>query len=214
NWAKYRPSVILVECTYPESPKRRPTRIRDYLAKRNYHWRYFDGLNDFYVAKEFNAPDGAFDRPPNVFDGFKPRIVVDLEMQLKSLTATTSRAREYAKDMELRLAETQQVIEEQIAAFTKEADGARGHTKNHEQELAKTQAELKKQTTALTREANDARSHAKNLERELAKTQAELKKQVVALTSEAHSARDYAKDLERELTKTRQAAVEAATSVA
>src|SRR5207244_1938903 len=31
NWAKYRPSVILVECTYPESPKRRPTRIRDYL---------------------------------------------------------------------------------------------------------------------------------------------------------------------------------------
>src|SRR5207247_6329423 len=127
--------------------KRRPISILDMIVKLNYPSRYFDGLNAFYVAKEFNAPDGAFDRPPNVFDGFKPRIVVDLEMQLESLTATTSRAREYAKDMELRLAETQQVIEEQITAFTKEADGARGHTKNLGQELAKTQAELERRTT-------------------------------------------------------------------
>lgn len=85
DWARYRPSVIVVEATYPETPKRRPSGIREYLEERNYHWRYFDGLNDFYVADEFVVADEVFQRPPNVFDGFRLCEMVELEKRIEQL---------------------------------------------------------------------------------------------------------------------------------
>ena len=80
DWTKYRPSVIVVEATYPESPRRRPTGVRASLEGKGYAFRYFDGLNDFFVDKEFKIPDEVFDRPPNVFDGFRPRVLVELQI--------------------------------------------------------------------------------------------------------------------------------------
>ena len=99
DWTKYRPSVILVEATYPESAKRRPTAIRADLEKRNYRWRYFDGLNDFYVSNDFEVSETAFDRPPNVFDGFTLLSVVKFNSAVEyahSLKAEVKRTQERA----------------------------------------------------------------------------------------------------------------------
>jgi FkbM family methyltransferase len=99
DWSKYRPSVISIEVTYPESPTRRLTTIRDYLEKLGYNWRYFDGLNDFYVAGEFELDGDVFDRPPNVFDGFKLRATVDLEQQVANLSDFRRQTEEYAQEL-------------------------------------------------------------------------------------------------------------------
>ena len=83
DWTRFRPRVVLVEATYPESPERRPTGIRAFLEERGYRHVLFDGLNDFYVEQGFDAP-GAFVLPPNVFDAFVLREVVDLHDEFRS----------------------------------------------------------------------------------------------------------------------------------
>lgn len=99
NWEKYQPSVILLEATFPESPIRRPTQIRPYLESRGYRWRYFDGLNDFYVAPGFEVPDDVFDRPPNVFDSFRLRATLEMEQHISNLNAALRESQNYAQSL-------------------------------------------------------------------------------------------------------------------
>ena len=94
DWAKHRPSVIVVEATIPESAERRPTEIKGYLADRDYSWEFFDGLNDFYFAREFVVPARGFDAPANIFDGFQLRRIVELEQQVAALSAEILATRE------------------------------------------------------------------------------------------------------------------------
>ena len=72
DWNRFRPWVILVEATFPETPMRRPDRVGPVLENVGYRRVYFDGLNDYYLENSFIAPEGAFDAPPNIFDHFIP----------------------------------------------------------------------------------------------------------------------------------------------
>jgi FkbM family methyltransferase len=78
DWNRFRPHVILAEATFPETPTRRPDVAGALLEKEGYRRVYFDGLNDYYLEKNFVAPEGAFDTPPNVFDRFIPLAQVQL----------------------------------------------------------------------------------------------------------------------------------------
>ena len=71
DWSRFRPDVILVEATLPERPIRRETGIAALLAEQSYRHAYFDGLNDFYVRRDAEMPDGCFTLPPNVFDRYE-----------------------------------------------------------------------------------------------------------------------------------------------
>jgi FkbM family methyltransferase len=71
DWRRFRPKVILVEATFPDTPRRRPDVITPYLAEQGYRRIYFDGLNDYYIERDFAPPPEAFERPPNVFDHFE-----------------------------------------------------------------------------------------------------------------------------------------------
>ncbi len=70
DWSRFRPDVILVEATFPETPVRRPDVAGPLLENVGYRRVYFDGLNDYYLENAFIAPEGAFDTPPNLFDRF------------------------------------------------------------------------------------------------------------------------------------------------
>jgi FkbM family methyltransferase len=72
DWDVIRPSIVIVEATFPETPVRRPDEITPYMQQRNYRRAYFDGLNDYFVANEFSLAAGVFELPPNIFDGFLP----------------------------------------------------------------------------------------------------------------------------------------------
>ena len=70
NFNLYRPWIIVVEATYPNSPKQNHTKWEDIILNNGYEFVYFDGLNRFYIANEKKQLLSHFEVPPNVFDGF------------------------------------------------------------------------------------------------------------------------------------------------
>jgi FkbM family methyltransferase len=70
NFQKFRPMVVVVESTEPN------TRIENYneweyiLLENDYTFCYADGLNRFYLSEESNHLKIHFDYPPNVFDNY------------------------------------------------------------------------------------------------------------------------------------------------
>jgi FkbM family methyltransferase len=102
DWERFRPDVVLVEATYPESPVRRPTNILSFMEQRGYRHVHFDGLNDFYLENEFEAPEG-LNLPPNVFDRFVPHQIAELKAQVDALRKHSSSAEEYALSLEAAL---------------------------------------------------------------------------------------------------------------
>ena len=70
DWARFRPKVIILDATLPNSPTRAKTNITEILKGHNYQQVYFDGINDYYLANENNELSRHFTTPPNVFDKF------------------------------------------------------------------------------------------------------------------------------------------------
>jgi FkbM family methyltransferase len=79
DWEAFRPTVIVVEATLPESPVRRETNIADFLNGKGYRVVYFDGLNDYYLNEEFGYLSDRFKVAPNIFDNFSLFKVTDLQ---------------------------------------------------------------------------------------------------------------------------------------
>jgi FkbM family methyltransferase len=98
DWERFRPTVVLVEATYPESAERRPTHIRGFMEQRGYRYVHFDGLNDFYLERSFPVPEG-LTLPPNVFDRFVSHQVADLREQVASLDTSFAAAEDYTRSL-------------------------------------------------------------------------------------------------------------------
>ncbi|MBD8595458.1 FkbM family methyltransferase [Pseudomonas sp. CFBP 8758] len=67
----FRPWIVIVESTLPNSREQSHEEWENILLDARYEFRYFDGLNRFYVASEHPELNTAFELPPNVFDEFK-----------------------------------------------------------------------------------------------------------------------------------------------
>jgi FkbM family methyltransferase len=67
---RYRPWIIVVEATKPNSPEPSFAEWEPILLDSGYTMVYDDGLNRFYVAGEHAELAKSFDRPPNFFDRF------------------------------------------------------------------------------------------------------------------------------------------------
>ena len=78
DWTRFRPHLVLVEATFPDTPVRRPDLVTPYLETQGYRRVFFDGLNDYFIEQGFEAPPDAFDRPVNIFDHFQPLAEVEL----------------------------------------------------------------------------------------------------------------------------------------
>lgn len=70
DWKTYRPKVVVVEATRPNSPIPSHEGWEPLLLAEDYLFAWFDGLNRFYVAKEESALIPVLALPPNVFDNF------------------------------------------------------------------------------------------------------------------------------------------------
>jgi FkbM family methyltransferase len=67
---RFRPWIIVVESTIPNSPIQDYGSWEPYLLDNLYDFAYFDGLNRFYVAHEKSVLISEINIPPNVFDKF------------------------------------------------------------------------------------------------------------------------------------------------
>ena len=68
--SKYRPWIIVIESTKPNSPEENFASWEPILILGGYHFATFDGLNRYYVAKEHQDLRAVLAKPANFFDRF------------------------------------------------------------------------------------------------------------------------------------------------
>jgi FkbM family methyltransferase len=158
DWERFRPSVVVVEATYPESQERRPTNIRGFMEQRGYRYVLFDGLNDFYLEQSFPEPPG-LTLPPNVFDGFVPREIFDLREQVQSLRTEFASSEGHAHD-----------LREQVQSLRTEFASSEGHAHSLQAALAELASEnrrLGQQASNLAKQNQRWRSAAEQMRAEI-----------------------------------------------
>jgi FkbM family methyltransferase len=84
---RHRPWIILVEATEPNSRRPSFAAWEPLLLAGGYRFAHADGLNRFYVADERKELEAALVLPPNFFDDFVRRDVVDERALLRGYIA-------------------------------------------------------------------------------------------------------------------------------
>jgi FkbM family methyltransferase len=79
DFQRFRPWIVVVEATQPNSTDEVHHQWEDLLLAKNYFFVYADGLNRFYLARERAELLPAFRYPPNVFDEFVSTHTVQAE---------------------------------------------------------------------------------------------------------------------------------------
>jgi FkbM family methyltransferase len=69
--SEVRPWILVIEATYPNSPRPTHDDWSNEVEKRGYEEVYFDGLSRFYLHRDQGQLRDAFAAAPNVFDGFQ-----------------------------------------------------------------------------------------------------------------------------------------------
>jgi FkbM family methyltransferase len=86
---KYRPIVILIEATMPQTQIESHTDWEPAVLAANYSFVYFDGVNRFYLSNEHAELKKHFSVPPNAFDEFETfplvRARADAEQRLEAM---------------------------------------------------------------------------------------------------------------------------------
>lgn len=115
DWKNFRPVVIVLEATIPNSPVRTQTNIKNILASHNYFHVYFDGLNDYYLAQEREDLKSCFATPPNVFDKFVRHNIIELQRQNNMLQNRLKDESSEVQKLTDHLAEIQEKYQKQTA---------------------------------------------------------------------------------------------------
>ena len=71
DWSTFRPSIVLIEATKPNTPDPDWSHWEPQLLSYGHNFVYFDGVNRFYVKEETMGLAKHFSVPPNVFDNFQ-----------------------------------------------------------------------------------------------------------------------------------------------
>jgi FkbM family methyltransferase len=90
-----RPWVLVIESTFPASQSQTHGEWVDLVLSRGYREAYFDGLSRYFVAEGHDELMVAFDRPPNVFDGFQ---VQSHHFSVQSLIRDNAQNRQILQD--------------------------------------------------------------------------------------------------------------------
>jgi FkbM family methyltransferase len=87
DFSSFRPWIVLVEATVPNTQQPNHAEWETLLLTAGYVFVWFDGLNRFYVAAERPELRDAFRLPPNIFDGFVRAAEVQARLAADTLRA-------------------------------------------------------------------------------------------------------------------------------
>jgi FkbM family methyltransferase len=201
DFDKYRPWIVVVEATRPNTQELAYQNWEPTLTEHNYDFAYFDGLNRFYIAGERADLKSSFLSPPNVFDDYVRADYANALERLNKEIAETGLLREKA-DLQSKAAEAAREEAHKWWLASGELDG---HLK-----VANANLESKSSEILSLRAEYEARG------RELAGTQSELaqaKGQLEATRVDVEAAREEAHkwwlscgDLEKQLKTAREEA--------
>ena len=116
--SKYRPWIIVIESTLPNSPEENFASWEPILIRGDYHFATFDGLNRYYVAKEHQDLRTALAKPPNFFDHFIRASEFKAQQETGKLRQSKHALRERLRCME-----------SERETLRREADGLHGRIK-------------------------------------------------------------------------------------
>lgn len=71
DWDRFRPWVVVVESSFPNTQIETHAEVEELLIGNNYLFAYADGLNRFYIALEHQNLLASLKYPPNVFDDYQ-----------------------------------------------------------------------------------------------------------------------------------------------
>ena len=100
NLSKWRPWIIVIEATLPNSSVVNFASWEPMLLSAAYIFVYFDGLNQFYVSKEHSELAASFAAPPNFFDHFVSAEQVRITQRLGQQVSLINELKEKQKDFE------------------------------------------------------------------------------------------------------------------
>lgn len=121
DFSRYRPWVVLVEATAPQSQNVNYQSWEYILADNKYQYVYFDGLNRYYLAEEkVQLLKQFFVLPPNVFDEYQRVLEYSLGQRNQILTQELERIEKENK--ELRQEQTRIQKENQLLAHELESN--------------------------------------------------------------------------------------------
>lgn len=103
---RWRPWIVIVEATEPNSTIKTHERWQRLLTHRGYKFVYFDGLNRFFLADEQSELRFAFSAPPNVFDHFVSYAELQARQHVEALKTDLQQSNAHRQSLEVRLAET------------------------------------------------------------------------------------------------------------
>jgi FkbM family methyltransferase len=150
----YRPTVIVVEATFPNTRVASHSEWEELLVGSGYRQVHFDGLSQFYIPGERTDLEVHFQLPPNIFDDFKTwRQVATEEALAATRSALAERGRAVAATEEAltatrsALAERERALaatEEALAATEEALTATRSALAERERNLARLRDELRK----------------------------------------------------------------------
>jgi len=120
---QYRPIVILIEATRPQ------TRIESHMEwepgvlSADYSFVYFDGVNRFYLANEHSDLKTHFTTPPNAFDEFETFPLVRARTDAEQRLAAMHKLERFIQEREALIKERDAIIQ-QIDAVIKEREAS------------------------------------------------------------------------------------------
>lgn len=97
DFQRYRPWIVVVEATRPNSNEASYSQWEPILLENAYALAYADGLNRYYVSSEHAELLPALQYPPNVFDEFQKVEYVNLAQRIHWLEAQLQQAQEEAR---------------------------------------------------------------------------------------------------------------------
>ncbi len=118
SFSSYRPWIIIVEATKPNSSEINSEQWEKLILEAKYECVYFDGLNKFYVSHEKRDLKKHFLTPPNVFDGFIQANLQNLQEQFEIKEKTIAQLQHTLTEKESELSNTQQLIQSKDAETT------------------------------------------------------------------------------------------------
>jgi FkbM family methyltransferase len=167
DFGRFRPWIVVVEATRPNSTEEVYFQWEELLVETNYVFVYADGLNRYYLAREHEELAEAFKYPPNVFDDFVKVEWVEAKMEIQQAEAKAQQAEAKAQQAE---AKAQQA---EAKAQQAEAKAQQSEAKTQQSEAKAQQAEAKAQQA----EAKAQQSEAKAQQSEAKAQQSEAKAQ-------------------------------------
>ncbi|MDR0183638.1 FkbM family methyltransferase [Lysobacter sp. UC] len=158
--SRYRPWVIVVEATLPNSQENASAAWEPILLENGYKRVYNDGLNHFYLADEHSELAARFAYPPNFFDNFVRHADWERAEDARRLAEENERLLLHIDDVE----ERHRVAMERARASEEHLRGLEAHVR----ELEEIRRELEGNLGATRSEASTLAARCAQLERELA----------------------------------------------